>query len=290
MIDMTMRSTKTTCILLPVAMFYKYLWGSQYRIKHSFSSALVTVTRYYQLLPEIMKFIYYTLEISVLLTVGMAITVEKRDNNSPEVSKRHNKRGLVGLGYGFQQDHPEQVGQIYGHPEPAPIYEEPHPDNLHHVPGHFEPAPALHSAPFLAHPVGAAPLPVPVPAPVPALPAPVPVPVPVTKTVAVPVPVPVDRAVAVPVAVPVPKPYPVHVEKIVHVDRPIPVPVEKTIHVPVDRPVAVPVPVPKPYPVAYEKLVHVDRPYPVHVAVPYQVPKPYPVPVAVHARYKWHGW
>ncbi|KAL2716851.1 sensory neuron membrane protein 1-like [Vespula squamosa] len=289
---MTMRSTKTTCILLPVAMcrvamFYKYLWGSQYRSNHSFSSTLVSVTSCQQLLREIMKFIRYTLEISLLLTVGMAITIEKRDSRNPAVSKKHDKRGLVGLGYGLQQDHPEH---IYGHPEPAPIYEEPPPDALHPVPGHFEPAPASPTAPFLTHPVAAA-LPVPVPAaphPLPQ-PVPVPVPVPVTKTLTVPVPVPVDRTVAVPVAVPVPKPYPVHIEKIVHVDRPVPIPIEKTVHVPIDRPVAVPVPVPKPYPVAYEKVVHVDRPYPVHVAVPYQVPKPYPVPVAVHARYKWHG-
>lgn len=90
----------------------------------------------------------------MLLTVGMAITVEKRDDRKAAVSKRHDKRGLVGLGYGLQQDHPEHVAQIYGPPEPAPIYEEPPADAIHPVPGHFEPAPASPSAPFLAHPVG----------------------------------------------------------------------------------------------------------------------------------------
>lgn len=90
-------------------------------------------------------------EISLLLTVGMAITVEKRDSRNPAVTKKHDKRGLVGLGYGLQQDHPEH---IYGHPEPAPIYEEPPPDALHPVPGHFEPAPSSPTASFLAHPAG----------------------------------------------------------------------------------------------------------------------------------------
>ncbi|XP_031831063.1 uncharacterized protein LOC116426369 [Nomia melanderi] len=234
--------------------------------------------------------------LSLLLVVSTAIRIDKRDKENRIASKKHDKRGLVNLGYGLPPE------QLYGAPEPAPVYEAPFPDGLPPLAGHLEAAAPPVPPPAVVHPAPAVPVPVPHPFPQPvAVPVPQPVPhpfpvaVPVAKHVPVPVPVdravpvPVDRLVPVPVAVPVPKPYPVHVERLVHVDRPVPVPVEKPIHVPVDRPVPVPVPVPKPYPVAYEKVVHVDRPYPVHVAVPYHVPKPYPVPVAVHA-HKSHGW
>ncbi|XP_072153682.1 uncharacterized protein [Bemisia tabaci] len=104
-----------------------------------------------------------------------------------------------------------------------------------------------------------------------------------TKEVAVPVPVPqpypvhVEKHVPVPVpvkvAVPVDRPYPVHVPKPypVAVEKPVPYPVEKPVpypvHVPVKVPVAhpVPYPVPKPYPVAVEKHVPVPYPQPVYI-------------------------
>lgn len=251
----------------------------------------------------------------------LVVAVDKREKNNIKGLKKHGKRGVFELGYGLPQQHPQAAAQVYGPPEPAPVYENPAPvfqpapapvePARQPFPAHFQPAPVPQPIGKLCDnfwgnslrtlsetcllfnlsvnpglPVGF-PFPNPVgPAAVVAHPVPavgVPIVQTITKHVGVPFPVPVhiDRPVAVPVAVPVPKPYPVHVERIVHVEKPVHYPVH------VDRPVAVPVavPVPKPYPV--------DR-Y-VHVAVPYHVPKPYPVPVAVHATSHWkpaaqHGW
>ncbi|XP_032687355.1 zinc finger protein 512B-like isoform X2 [Odontomachus brunneus] len=260
---------------------YKYLRGSRFLNKLSFSSAsrLATGTRE----RSAMKLL---LIMSLVAASSVAVTVEnnlRRKNSASVGEKKHGKRGLDHLGYGLQQEHQEH---LYGPPaQSPPVYEVPAPDVSHPIPGYIpEPSPPV----AVGHPV-AVPVPQPIPHPVPQ-PVAVPVAVPITKHVPFPVPVPIHIDRAVPVAVPVPKPYPVTVERIVPVDRPVPVPVEKPVHIPVDRPIHVPVPVPKPYPITFEKIVHVDRPYPVHVAVPVHIPKPYPVPIAIHAHYKSHAW
>lgn len=104
-----------------------------------------------------------------------------------------------------------------------------------------------------------------------------------------PIPTFVEKYVPVPVHVKVP----VHVPKLVAVEKPVPVPIKVNvpqpypvykkvavpIKVPVDRPV--PVQVLKPYPVYVEKQIPypVDKPVPVPVKVP--VDRPYPVYVTV---------
>ncbi|KAK1132203.1 hypothetical protein K0M31_016325 [Melipona bicolor] len=274
---------------------YKYLWGSPIASKRSLVFLWLRSRELgFKEPPDVYDHENYSgIVLSLFLAVSAAITVvDKHEKAKSFASRKHDKRGLVNLGYGV----PEHV---FGSQEAAPVIEPSVPEIGGHLESVIAPVPPP-LPPAVPPAVPAVPVPVPQPVPHPfpvAVSQPVPhlVPVPVTRHVPVPVPVdravpvPVDRPVPVPVAVPVPKPYPVHVEKIVHVDRPVPVPFERPIHVPVDRPVAVPVPVPKPYPVPFEKVVHVDRPYPVHVAVPYHVPKPYPVPVAIHA-HKAHGW
>ncbi|KAG8336355.1 hypothetical protein J6590_046462 [Homalodisca vitripennis] len=177
----------------------------------------------------------------VCLSVGLTLAEEK------VAEKKHEKRGLFDLGYGYP-------GYAFAHsavPAPLPVY-------------HAHPAPPPPPPP---HPLNAVSH----------------VHTTVTKHVPVPVPAPYPVTVEKQVPVPVPAPYPVHVPKPypVVVDRPYPVPVEKPVHVPVDRPVPYPVPQPVAVPVAHPVHVPVPQPYPVVKHVP--VPVAHPVPVPVHA-------
>lgn len=101
------------------------------------------------------------------------------------------------------------------------------------------------------------------------VPFPVPQPVPVTVNRVVPIPVPVPYAVSIPRPVPVPVPQPVPFTVV----RPVPVTINRPIPVPIARPV--PVPVPQPY------VVHIPRAVPVQVPHHFPVLVPKPITIAV---------
>jgi len=85
----------------------------------------------------------------LVLASSIAITVENNleQQNSAFIKKKHDKRGLDDLAYGFQE-HQEHV---YGPPvSPPPVYEIPAPDAAHPVPGYI---PEL-SPPVAGHPAG----------------------------------------------------------------------------------------------------------------------------------------